>query len=213
MVSAVIWDFGGVLTTSPFEAFNRYEAERGLPLDFIRTINATDPDINAWAQFERNAVTIDEFDRLFYGEAKAKGCSVPGKDVIALLSGNLRPAMVMALTRVSERLKTGCITNNVESGKGAGMARSHEAANAVADVMKLFEIVLESSKVGVRKPSPEIYQMACEKLEIDPSDAVYLDDLGVNLKPARAMGMTTIKVVDPDQAIKALQDLVGFPLG
>lgn len=212
MVSAVVWDFGGVLTTSPFEAFNRYEAERGLPLDFIRTINATDPDTNAWAQFERNAVTIDEFDRLFDAEAQAKGHSVPGKDVIALLSGNLRPAMVTALTRVSERLKTGCITNNVQSGKGAGMARSNEEANAVADVMKMFAVVIESSKVGVRKPSPEIYQMACEKLEIEPSDAVYLDDLGVNLKPARAMGMTTIKVVDPDKAIKELQEIVGFPL-
>lgn len=212
MVSAVVWDFGGVLTTSPFEAFNRYESERGLPLDFIRTINATDPDTNAWAQFERNAVTIDEFDRLFDAEAQARGHSVPGKDVIALLSGNLRPAMVTALTRVSERLKTGCITNNVQSGKGAGMARSNEEANAVADVMKMFAVVIESSKVGVRKPSPEIYQMACEKLDIAPSDAVYLDDLGVNLKPARAMGMTTIKVVDPDKAIKELQEIVGFPL-
>lgn len=212
MVSAVIWDFGGVLTTSPFEAFNRYEADRGLPLDFIRTINATDPDTNAWAQFERSAVSVDEFDKLFDEEAKAKGHSVPGKDVIALLSGDLRPAMVTALTRIAARLKTGCITNNVRAGEGAGMARSHDVAEAVAEVMEMFEIVIESSKVGVRKPSPEIYQMACDKLEIEPGDAVYLDDLGINLKPARAMGMTTIKVVDPAEAIRDLEEIVGFSL-
>lgn len=212
MVRAVIWDFGGVLTTSPFEAFNRYEAERGLPKDLIRTINATDPDTNAWALFERNDVTIDEFDRLFDEEAKARGHSVPGKDVIALLSGDLRPEMVEALRRINERLKTGCITNNVRAGEGAGMARSQEKAAAVGAVMEMFQVVIESSKVGVRKPSPEIYRMACEALEIEPGDAVYLDDLGINLKPARAMGMTTFKVVDPAETIRELQEVVGFAL-
>ncbi len=213
MVHAVIWDFGGVLTTSPFEAFNRYEVERGLPKDLIRTINATDSDTNAWALFERNDVSIDEFDRLFDEEATARGHSIPGKDVIALLSGDLRPEMVEALRRISERLKTGCITNNVRAGEGAGMARSTQKAAAVGAVMDMFQVVIESSKVGVRKPSPEIYRMACEALDVEPGDAVYLDDLGINLKPARAMGMTTLKVVDPADTIRELQELVGFPLG
>lgn len=213
MVRAVIWDFGGVLTTSPFEAFNRYETERGLPKDMIRTINATNPDTNAWALFERNDVSIDEFDRLFDEEAQARGHSIPGKDVIALLSGDLRPEMVEALRRIAERLKTGCITNNVRAGEGAGMARSQEKAASVGAVMDMFEVVIESSKVGVRKPSPEIYRMACDALGIEPGDAVYLDDLGINLKPARAMGMTTLKVVDPADTIKELQEVVGFALG
>jgi putative hydrolase of the HAD superfamily len=213
MVKAVIWDFGGVLTTSPFEAFNRYEADRGLPRDLIRGINATNPDTNAWALFERNEVSLDEFDRLFALEAEALGHTVPGKDVVALLSGDLRPKMVEALRRISERLVTGCITNNVRHGSGAGMSRSEEQAAEVLKVMGLFKVVIESSKVGVRKPSPEIYRMACEALEIEPREAVYLDDLGINLKPARALGMQTIKVVDPDAALAELQDIVGFPLG
>jgi putative hydrolase of the HAD superfamily len=212
MVKAVIWDFGGVLTTSPFEAFNRYEADRGLPRDLIRGINATNPDTNAWALFERNEVSLDEFDRLFALEAEALGHTVPGKDVVALLSGDLRPKMVEALRRISERLVTGCITNNVRHGSGAGMSRSEEQAAQVLQVMGMFKVVIESSKVGVRKPSPEIYRMACEALEIEPQDAVYLDDLGINLKPARALGMHTIKVIDPDVALKELEEIVGFPL-
>jgi putative hydrolase of the HAD superfamily len=212
MVKAVIWDFGGVLTTSPFEAFNRYEADRGLPLDLIRTINATNPDTNAWALFERNEVSLDEFDRLFDLEAHQRGYHLPGKDVVALLSGDLRPRMVEALRRISERLVTGCITNNVRHGSGAGMARTEDKAAAVQQVMGLFKVVIESSKVGVRKPSLEIYRMACDALEIEPGDAVYLDDLGINLKPAKALGMRTIKVIDPDVALQELQDIVGFPL-
>ena len=144
MVKAVIWDFGGVLTTSPFEAFNRYEAERGLPLDLIRTINATNPDTNAWALFERNEVSIDEFDRLFDLEAHQRGHHLPGKDVVALLSGDLRPKMVEALRRISERLVTGCITNNVRHGAGAGMARTEDKAAAIQQVMGRFKVVNES---------------------------------------------------------------------
>jgi len=212
MLKAVIWDFGGVVTTSPFEAFNRYEAERGLPKDFIRSINATNPLDNAWAKFESSRVSLDEFDSLFDKEARARGHSVPGKDVIALLSGDLRPQMVEALRRIRARLKIGCITNNVKAGEGAGMARSHDKAAAVAEVMDLFEVVIESSKVGVRKPDPAIYRMACEALGIMPEQAVYLDDLGINLKPARALGMTTIKVIDPDVALAELEAAVGFPL-
>lgn len=212
MIKAVIWDFGGVLTSSPFEAFNRYEAERDLPKDFIRGINATDPDTNAWALFERSEITPQEFDAKFAEESAVKGHKVPGADVIALLAGDLRPAMVSALKTVRGQFKTGCITNNVSAGEGAGMARTHEKAEAVAEVMSLFHEVIESSKVGIRKPDPRIYQMMCEKLEITPADAVYLDDLGINCKPARALGMTTIKVTDPDVALSELEDAVGLSL-
>ncbi|TDI62774.1 MAG: HAD family hydrolase [Alphaproteobacteria bacterium] len=212
MVKAVIWDFGGVLTTSPFEAFNVYEAERGLPKDLIRTINATNGDTNAWAQFESNAVTLDEFDGLFAAEAKERGYNVPGKDIIALLSGDLRPKMVEALRRISERLITGCITNNVKAGEGAGMARSADKVAANDAVMDMFQVVIQSSKVGLRKPDPKIYQMALKALDIAPEDAVYIDDLGINLKPARAMGMQTIKVVNADVALAELEDAVGFAL-
>jgi len=212
MVKAVIWDFGGVLTTSPFEAFNVYEAERGLPKDLVRTINATNGDTNAWAQFESNSVSLDEFDSLFAAEAKERGYDVPGKDIIALLAGDLRPKMVEALRRISGRLITGCITNNVKAGEGAGMARSADKVAANDAVMDMFQVVIQSSKVGMRKPEPGIYKMALEALNVKAEDALYIDDLGINLKPARAMGMQTIKVIDPDVALDELEAAVGFAL-
>ncbi|MFN4229332.1 HAD-IA family hydrolase [Parvibaculum sp.] len=212
MVEAVIWDFGGVLTSSPFEAFNRYEREKGLDKDFIRGINATNPDTNAWALFERSECSLEEFDRLFAEESEARGHRIPGRDIIELLSGDIRPEMVTALKRCKERAKVGCITNNVSAGEGAGMARSAEKAEAVAEVMSLFDHVIESSKVGIRKPDPRIYEMACEALGVSAAASVYLDDLGINLKPARALGMMTIKVISPEQALQELEAAVGFPL-
>ncbi len=211
-VEAVIWDFGGVLTSSPFEAFARYEKERGLPKDLIRTINATNPDANAWALFERSEIDIDGFDRLFAGEAAARGFDVPGRAIIELLSGDIRPEMVEALKRCKARAKVACITNNVPAGKGAGMARSEEKAKAVAEVMALFDHVIESSKIGIRKPDPRIYQLACEALGVSAAGCVYLDDLGINLKPAAALGMKTIKVLGVEQALGDLEAAVGFPV-
>ena len=100
---AVLWDFGGVLTSSPFEAFNRFEAESGIPKDFIRTINATNPDDNAWAQFESSALDLDGFDQAFLAETTAAGHPIPGKTVISLLSGDVRPKMVAALKACKTR--------------------------------------------------------------------------------------------------------------
>jgi putative hydrolase of the HAD superfamily len=213
MIEAVIWDFGGVLTSSPFEAFARYERERGLPENFIRMINATNPDTNAWALFERSEVTLDQFDALFAEEAIARGHEVRGRAIVELLSGDIRPAVVEALKACKAKLKVGCITNNVSAGEGAGMARSGDKAAAVAEVMGLFDHVIESSKLGIRKPDPRIYQLACETLKVSPANCVYLDDLGINLKPAKALGMTTIKVVEPGQAMAELEAAVGFPVG
>lgn len=210
MIEAVLWDFGGVLTTSPFEAFNRYEAERGLPRDFIRTINATNPDVNAWAQFESSRVGLDEFDALFASEAEAAGHRVPGRDVIALLSGDLRPRMVEVLKRCKQHFRVGCITNNVKSGHGPGMAADGARAARIAEVMGLFDVVVESSIEGIRKPDPRIYRIACERLDVAPWKTVFLDDLGINLKPAKALGMQTIKVVSEEQAIEDLARITGL---
>lgn len=212
MIEAVIWDFGGVLTSSPFEAFARYERERGLPENFIRGINATNPDTNAWALFERSEVTLEQFDELFAQEAIAKGHEVRGRDVVELLAGDIRPAVVKALKACKAKVKVGCITNNVPAGKGAGMARSEDKAAQVAEVMALFDHVIESSKLGIRKPDPRIYELACETLGVSPANCVYLDDLGINLKPAKMLGMTTIKVVEPGQALAELEAAVGFPV-
>lgn len=212
MIEAVLWDFGGVITSSPFEAFNRYEASNGLPVDFIRTINSTNPETNAWAQLESSQISVGEFDGKFAQESKYQGHEIQGADVLALLSGELRPEMVNALKIIKSRLKIGCITNNVRSGEGAAMARDHDRASAMDAVFDLFDVLIESSKAGIRKPNPRIYQLACEQLAVRPENAVFLDDLGVNLKPARALGMTTIKVLSADQALQDLEAVLDMEL-
>jgi len=209
MLEAVIWDFGGVLTSSPFEAFARYEADRGLPADIIRRTNAANHHENAWARFERAEVDLDTFDRLFAAESAALGAEVRGRDVLPLLSGELRPEMVEALRLVKSTCKTGCITNNLPANAiGSAAGRSLY----VAEVMALFDHVIESARIGLRKPDPQIYRMMVDALGVDPANCVYLDDLGVNLKPARDMGMTTIKVLNAHQALADLEAATGLAL-
>ena len=209
---AVLWDFGGVILTSPFEAFNRYEAELGLPRDFIRRVNAVAPDHNAWAQMERSEIGLDRFAELFEAEARALGGELSGHTVLGLLSGEVRPEMVEALKRVRERFRIACITNNMPAGHGPSMTRSPETAAQVTKIMALFEHVVESSKLNMRKPDPRIYRHACELLGVAPEACVYLDDLGINLKPAKAMGMATIKVETAAQALDELEGLLDMPL-
>lgn len=208
---AVLWDFGGVITTSPFEAFNRHEAARGLPKDSIRRINATNPDSNAWAMLERSEIDAESFDRLFAEEAAALGLDIRGSEVLPLLSGDVRPRMVAALDRCREAgLRLGCITNNARIGHGAGMAGSRRQSDEIAAIMARFDHVLESSKVGLRKPDPRIYQLMCETLRLDPAACIYLDDLGINCKPAAGLGMTAIKVTGEAQALDDLSRLLGL---
>ena len=209
---AVLWDFGGVILTSPFEAFRTYEREANLPEDFIRMLNARNPDANAWAKMERSEVALAEFVALFEAEAAAHGHKLDGWRVLKAISGDIRPQMVEALRRCKASFRVACITNNMKHGEGPGMARSPEKAAAVAEVMTLFEHVIESSKLGFRKPDPRIYRHACELIGVPPERCVYLDDLGINLKPAKALGMRTIKVGDPDVAIAELEAIVGIPL-
>ena len=211
---AVIFDFGGVITASPFEAFNRLEAERGLPRDFIRTVNAANPHDNAWALFERAEIDAARFDALFAEEAAALGHTLDGASVLAVLSGSIRPAMVTALDQLKDAgFRLACITNNVPAGHGAGMARSGDAKDAYEQVFARFEQVIESSKAGVRKPDPRIYTMMCERLDLEPSACVYLDDLGINCKPAAQLGMHAIKVTSGEQALADLSAAVGLTLG
>jgi putative hydrolase of the HAD superfamily len=213
MIRATLWDFGGVILSSPFDAFSHYEQQCGLPDGFIRRLNAANSHTNAWAHLERGDISFDEFCDRFEQEARQAGGELDPRQVMALLSGEVRPAMVEALRRCHERLKTALLTNNFMM---AGSAADHPAAASGADhaaILSLFDVVIESSKAGVRKPDPRFYAMACDALGIRPHEAVFLDDLGVNLKPAREMGMTTIKVTDPNQALAELEDVLGFALG
>ena len=211
--SAVIFDFGGVITASPFEAFNRLEEERGLPQDFIRRVNATNPDTNAWALFERAEIDAARFDALFAAEAAALGHALDGASVLGVLSGSIRPAMVSALDQLRDAgFRLACITNNVPAGHGAGMARSGDRKDAYEQVFARFEHIIESSKAGVRKPDPRIYLMMCERLWLEPATCVYLDDLGINCKPAAQLGMHAIKVTSGEQALADLSEVLGLTL-
>jgi putative hydrolase of the HAD superfamily len=206
--AAVLWDFGGVILSSPFEAFARYERNHGLPDGFIRSVNATDPHTNAWARLERSELTPVEFDVAFADEAERLGHRVPGAHVLGLLSGDVRPEMVVALDRVrAAGYRTACLTNNI-SGEHASAER-HET---ISSIMARFDAVIESSKIGVRKPEPRFYELACAAIDVQPHECVFLDDLGINLKPAAAMGMHTIKVLGAEQAIDDLESVLALPL-
>ena len=204
MVLAVLFDFGGVISTSPFEAFAKYEEVHGIPVGTIRSINSENPDDNAWAKFERSEVDQAGFAELFEQEASKRGVTINALDIFGLLEGDIRPEMITAIERCREHLKVACLTNNVTP--------QGEIRGPAADVLAKFDVVVESSVVGIRKPEPRFYEIACEMLHVDPTECVFLDDLGINLKPARAMGMHTIKVVDPAVAIAELESVVGFSL-
>ncbi len=209
-VSAVVFDLGGVITESPMIAFAAYEREAGLPEGLIRQLNSTDPDTNAWARFERNELDVAGFSEAFEAEAAALGHRLDAGRVLAALRGEVRPAMVEAIRRLrAHGLPLGMVSNNVSPMERGGR---------MDDILDMFDVIVESSIEGIRKPEPEIYQRALERLSeavgrrIEAADCAYLDDLGINLKPARALGFSTIKVVDPDAAIAELSALVGFPL-
>jgi putative hydrolase of the HAD superfamily len=209
-VSAVVFDLGGVLTESPLTGFAAYEDEAGLPSGLIVRINSTDPDTNAWARFERNELDVAGFCAAFEAEASALGHRVDAARVLEALRGELRPSMVAAVRRLrSAGLPLALLSNNV-----APMERT----GALGDLLALFDAVVESSTEGVRKPEPEIYRRALTRLSeavgrpVEATDCAYLDDLGINLKPARALGFRTIKVVEPAAALAELSELVGFSL-
>ena len=192
---AVIFDFGGVFTTSPVSNFAAFEKEHGLPDKFIGGVIKTNHHENAWARFERSEIDLAAFDGAFAAETRAAGFEIRGKTLVGLLSLNFRQDMVDALKRVkSSGYKTGCITNNLPDLDSSSMIAAAENREQGAAVMALFDHVIESSKAGVRKPEPRIYEMMCDALSVSPDACIFLDDLGINLKPAKALGMTTIKV-------------------
>lgn len=211
MIKAVFWDFGGVITSSPFESFNRFEKENNIPENFLRRVNSTNPDDNAWAKLERNEVDLIKFNELFLEESKNLGHAVPGKEVIALLKGEVRPQMISALKSIKNRMIQACLTNNIQAMDKA-FEGNVSASGKHDEVMQLFDFVIESSKENVRKPDPEFYLLACKRAKIEPNEAIFLDDLGINLKPAKELGMTTIKVIDPDVALDELQNFLDFNL-
>jgi putative hydrolase of the HAD superfamily len=210
---AVLFDFGGVILTSPFEAFAAYERDHDLPVDLIRTINSTNPDSNAWALFERGDVDVAGFVERFEAEAAERGHVVDGHEILALIRGAVRPEMVEVLRRVTAAgYATACLTNNFRGSNDDADVAGGTGRADVDEVMAMFDHVVESSRIGVRKPELEFYRIALDLVQASAERCVFLDDLGVNLKPARAMGMTTIKVLDADSAISELEGHLGMAL-
>jgi putative hydrolase of the HAD superfamily len=200
---AVLFDFGGVLANGPFDAFARYERDNGLPDGFVRAMNARDHETNAWAHLERGDVSLDQFFDLFEGEARSAGAVVDARAILDMLQGEIRPAMLEAVRLCHQHFKTGLLTNNfvrIDDGERFKMLAG------------LFDAIVESAVEGVRKPDPRFYLIACERLAVEPSRCIFLDDLGVNLKPARALGMATIKVTDPTEALAQLGSLTAMRL-
>ncbi len=206
---AILFDFGGVILTSPFEIFAAYEASAKLPAGFLAKINTINPDTNAWAQIERGEIDEAEFYRRFEAEGQALGFAFDAKQLVSMLSGEIRVEMVDVVRHLRERYTVACLTNNMALGLGTAMSRTAEAAAEVAEVMGLFEFVIESRELRVRKPEPMFFLRACEIIGVQPEQCVFLDDLGINLKTAKQLGMTTIKVGDPGVAIAELEAVLG----
>jgi putative hydrolase of the HAD superfamily len=211
-IRAVLFDFGGVILSSPIDGFRAYEREARLPSGFLQRINMTDPDGNAWACMERGEIDEDTFHARFEAEGRAQGHVFDSRAVLATISGRLRPEMVAVVRNLRPRYRVACLTNNMRLRFGPAMASSAQAAAEIDAVMALFEHVVESCKIGARKPEPRFFTRACEIVGVAPEHCVFLDDLGINLKPARALGMTTIKVEDPARAIADLEVVLGHPV-
>lgn len=203
-IDAVFFDIGGVILSSPFEAFAAYEQRAGLPRHLIRTINAANPDTNAWARYERSESTVGEFVVAFEAEARELGHEVDGYEVLGCLNGSVRPAMVRAVEMVHQRFAVALLTNNVAGMDAPQLGSPTRDLDGFGAVLAHVDVVVESSVVGVRKPEIEFYELACRLVGVSPERVVFLDDLGVNLKPARALGMHTIKVIDPSDALAEL---------
>ena len=208
MIKAILFDFGGVITTSPFDAFGEYEREAAIPPGVIRKINSINPDTNAWAKFERNEITRDQFISSFEEEAVAFGFSLSAERVLKCLETTIRPNMVDAIKSLRTEYKLAILTNNLQQSTNDAAGDRKSPTAHLDMVINLVDDVIESSKIGVRKPEREFYEEACRVIGVDTVECVFLDDLGINLKPARQMGMHTIKVMSEQQALNDLYEVL-----
>ena len=205
--SSIFWDFGGVITSSPFEAFNKFEIKNNLPENFLRKVNSTNPQSNAWALLEQSKVTQMEFNELFFQESSDLGYGVDGLEVLNLLEGDLRLGMVEIIKTLKKKGFTqACLTNNFipDNDNQPDMID----LNKKTEIFNLFDFIFESKEIGLRKPDQAFYDYVLEKVDTSPEKIIFLDDLGINLKPAKAMGITTIKVISESQAKADLENLL-----
>ncbi len=206
--TAVIFDLGGVVFPSPFEAFDLYDSRNSLEVGTTRSIIRTSSETGAWAALERGELTTADFHAALEVEAASVGVRIDAARVMATIgeAGGARPAMLHAIEQLRKhKYKVGALTNNWADDRG-------ETTPGGFGALEIFDTIVESAKVGLRKPDPRIYQLVCEQLGVTPHECVFLDDLGINLKPARAMGMATVKVVDHHEALRELGLIVNVRL-
>jgi putative hydrolase of the HAD superfamily len=203
-VRAVIFDLGGVVIDSPLHAIARYERELGIPEGIVNRVVVDSGPSGAWSRLERGEVAMLDFHRDFEAELRAAGHAISAADMMGRIAlCGPRPAMLEAIRRIRARgLRAGALTNNW----------ANERSEPAHELKDLFDAFIESSKVGLRKPDPRIYQLACNSLGVAPTEAVFLDDIGRNLKAARELGMRTIKVDAPEPALAELGGHLGFAL-
>ena len=203
-IDGVLFDLGGVVMDSPLQSIARYEAAHGLPAGVINRAIREAGDAGAWSRLERGELTLEGFLTPFEADCRACGVTISAAGLMAAIGGSQpRPVMVEAIRRIrGHGIRVAALTNNwvSETARGPHPVREH------------FDAFIESSVVGMRKPDPRIYQLACRELGIEPPRAAFLDDIGANLKPARALGMATIKVGEPEPALRELSQLLGFEL-
>ena len=207
--SSIFWDFGGVITSSPFEAFNKFEIENDLPENFLRKVNSTNPQNNAWALLEQSKINQMEFNELFFKESSELGYGVEGLKVLNLLEGDLRLGMVDIIKTLKKmKFTQACLTNNFipDNENQPDMID----LNKKAEIFSLFDFIFESKEIGLRKPDQAFYDHVIKEVNILPNKIIFLDDLGINLKPAKAMGITTIKVISESQAKKDLGEILNI---
>ena len=208
---AVIFDLGGVVLGSPLHAIARYERHLGIPRDFINhVVVRTAPD-GAWSRLERGELSMEEFFPAFESDCQAAGHRISARTMMDRMAEEATPraSMLTAIERIRERgLSVAALTNNwVGFEDNAG---GREEGDQL--LRSLFDVFVESSVEGLQKPDPRIYRLACERLGVEPRRAIFLDDIGRNLKPARELGLATIKVVTPASALSELEELLGFPV-
>ena len=206
-IKTIIFDFGGVITNSPIEGFKLLEEKHGYDKGIITNINMNNPDNNAWAKSERGEIDISTFLNEFEKEALLIGQRINAKEILQQLYGSLRENMInkIKLLSTSKKYKLICLTNVL---KGVDIFTPKERVEAVKNVMSYFDIMYESYKLNMRKPEARIYQYILKELNIEPQETVFLDDLGMNLKSARQLGINTIKVIEPNDAIYELDQIL-----
>ncbi len=209
---AVLFDLGGVVLGSPLHAIADYERELGIPANFVNRVVASTAPHGGWARLERGELSMAEFYVAFEADCRDAGHEISAREMMNRMNEATKPREVMleAITRLrTAGLRTAAVTNNWVVPEEVADENPAGAKSAVAE---LFDVFVESSVEGLRKPDPAIYELTCERLSVSPTACVFLDDIGSNLKSARAMGIATIKVDTPEAALRELEELIGLEL-